>query len=345
MSRSFIAFMISAFIIVGGLFFFTLYQGSNLGSLTANVPPANSGPPPAPPAPSVTLTIQTSTKNATLTITWANLPPDTIALDLYRTLKKKISWELWHEIPITTSTLAGGSATFSFGKKEIPANYSFYIQAVSAANDHEAGGGTNNKGEGILWTSAILDATTAKNSSGGGGSSGVQNNGGSNNPTNTGGGTPTNPTSTTNTPSTTNSTSSTNNPNNPQNNTSSNPTNNGTPPPTPSGTPYYTPEIKLSGYGQPPGGSFWVQHVDEKIQIGWQNLPPPTTEVEVMRSAGDTGPWSPVLVQQNPITQGPYSIQLVDNTVSQGYYYELNDYSGSSTIGTYGPIYLSPVGQ
>ncbi len=344
MSRSFIAFMLAAFIVVGALFFFTLYQGSEFPNQNAQAPQNAGAPalPPPPPAPGVSLMVQTSTKSDFIVIAWANLPEGTIALDVFRTLKKKISWELWHEIPITTSTRGGGSTTFALGKKEVVLRYSFYVQAVSGADHHAAGGGTNAKGQGILWTSSVLDAAPQSQNGQGGGSGGGGAGGGANNGT---GGTAN---GTSSAPSTGNGTStSTNNPaggNNANNSTSSGQSGGGNAP-APSGTPYYTPEIKISGYGQPPGGSFWVQHIDQKIQIGWQGLPPPMTRIEVARAASGTGPWSTILIQENPDLVGPYSLQLVDDTLGQPYYYELNGYAGSSTIGTYGPVYLQPVGQ
>ena len=88
-----------------------------------------------------------------------------------------------------------------------------------------------------------------------------------------------------------------------------------------------------------------MQHVDQKIQIGWQDLPAPTNRVTVLRSASTDGPWSTVLVQEDPNIVGPYTIQVVDDTLGNAYYYEMNASATSTVLATYGPILLPAVTQ
>src|SRR6185437_14903912 len=85
-------------------------------------------------------------------------------------------------------------------------------------------------------------------------------------------------------------------------------------PPTPTGTPYYNPQVKISAYGAEQTGNFWVQQIDQKIQIGWQNLPPETTSIVIERSQNENGPWTTVLEQQISASTASYSIQIVDDT-------------------------------
>ncbi len=93
-----------------------------------------------------------------------------------------------------------------------------------------------------------------------------------------------------------------------------------------------------------PAENFLVEHDDQKIQISWQSLPANTYEIVVARSASDTDPWTPVLTETNISTDGPYSIQIVDDTLGDPYYYEMDaeDVSGN-IITTYGPTLLEPL--
>ena len=103
--------------------------------------------------------------------------------------------------------------------------------------------------------------------------------------------------------------------------------------------PYYNPQVQISGYGTAPG-SFWVEHVNQSIEIGWQDLPINIDTITVARSASSTGPWSTIIIQHNPGATGSYSLQLVDNSVQDSYYYEMTAFQGTTTIATYGPVYL-----
>ena len=111
-----------------------------------------------------------------------------------------------------------------------------------------------------------------------------------------------------------------------------------------SGNPYYNPQIQVTGYGTA-NGDFWAQHVNQSIEIGWQNLPPDTDTIIVTRSQSENGPWNQILAQQNPSLSGSYSLQLVDGTLNEPYYYEMIAQDGTTILGTYGPVYLPPANQ
>lgn len=333
MSRSFIAFMIGSFILVSIAFYFVLYQGSILPSpASPSAAPAAASVPQPLPSPSVSLTIQKGKGGNTLFVQWCNLPDNTTALDIFRSLKNKNDWRLWQTVGMTSSTLTCGNASFDIGSLTY-SSYSFYLQAVGG--NASPGSGTNQEGQGVLWTSVSTTAPIATSTT-----STTNTNTSTNTSTNT------QPSSTNSTSTSTNSTTTT--ATTTQNTTNQTTTSQSTTTTvTPSGTPYYTPELQISGYGQSPGGIFWVQHVDQKIQLGWQNLPPVTTNIVVSRSLGQSGPWTQVLSQQNVTTStaSSYSIQLVDDTLGQTYYYELNALAGTSLIATYGPVELKPVSQ
>ena len=83
-----------------------------------------------------------------------------------------------------------------------------------------------------------------------------------------------------------------------------------------------------------------MQHVDQTIQMDWQNLPENTTDIAIARSQNQNGPWTDLLEQHNPGTAGSYSLQIVDDTLGSPYYYELTAFAETSTIAIYGPAYL-----
>jgi hypothetical protein len=262
--------------------------------------------------------IQKSASGNSFNVQWQYLPSGTTQLFIFRgkTGTDPSTWSLWKIITIPSDSLISGNAAISLGK-DAEAGYAFYIEAVGGP------GGTPNNASGtpedILWTSP----------------SGV----------------PPSATSTipiappdmnpSSTPSSTSNPSA--NPSQPSSTSSLNPTT--TTAQSPSGTPYYTPEIQISGYGQGQTANFWVQHVDQKIQINWQNIPATATSIEVARSENQTGPWTTVITQENPSQgqsgQNQYSIQIVDNTVGTPYYYQMTVFNGTTTLATYGPLYLA----
>jgi hypothetical protein len=267
-----------------------------------------------PAAPLVTVAIQKSTSGNSFVVQWENLPNGTVALEIFRgkTGTDPSTWTLWNTIQLSPDQLVNGNATINLGL-ENEDGYSFYEEAVT-------GGDPGNTPP--LWTSSstvpVVTTSTPPTLP-------------PNNPNQP----PENPG---NESSSTNSTST--NPNTPDNNPSSTP-GSGNSPTTPTGTPYYNPEVQISGYGNAPG-DFWLQHVNQSIEIGWQNLPPDIGTIVVTRSQDSNGPWNTLITQQNPGTSGSYSLQIVDNTINQPYYYEMTAFNGTTTIATYGPVYLAP---
>jgi hypothetical protein len=319
---SFLVIWILVIIIVGALFVLVVQPSLHFGLAT----PADESPIAAAPAstpvaassPSITLTIEKSKTGNSLFVQWQNLPDDTTALNIFRGMKNSTSgWSLWKTLTLTSDQLANGSASIDLEKATL-AGYSFYVEAV----DGNATGTTGTEGSGsnptVLWTSSVSDPTvsTSKPSAGPAGQN--------NNPTTPGTPSPSPSSTILGTPPASSSSAPA-------------PT---TPPPTPSGTPFYNPQVQIEGYGPAQTNNFWVQHVDQKIQIGWQNLPPTTDGLVILRAQNQDGPWAVVLTQENPGVNGAYSIQVVDDTLGTPYYYEMNAVEGSTTIATYGPVYL-----
>lgn len=288
------------------------------------VNPSGAPSAPVPPqAPSISLTIQKSAKGSSLFIEWQNLPGDTTGLNIYRSKTGSTDWSLWKSIAIAYGQLASGNATINAGKDSL-AGYSFYVEAISGGGGSSNGTSTST----VLWTSPVTEpiVTTSTPPVTPNTSPPTQNNPNVSS---------TNP----QTPTASSTQSSSTNPSPPSPASSSS-----TPssPPPPSGIPYYNPKIQISGYGSTSSENFWVQHVDQKIEIGWQNLPQDTTSAIVYRSSNQSGPWSGILSQQNPGVNGSYSIQIVDDTLSSPYYYEMSVFNGAQKIATYGPVYLPP---
>lgn len=317
MSRKFIAFMLGTFILVGGAFLFVLRWGSQLsatpvdllGDNGARVTPA---PPEAPKTPEVNLSVLLGKKGNTLVVTWANLPNDTYLIDIFRSLKNKDAWSLWKTIHLLPSQLGSGRLEFNIGKSTL-SDYSFRVEAIGTGG---GGGNGADTSPAIIWVATSTPITVVTST------------------------TPVappveNPAPTSTAPAPTSTLPVAPPP----------PSSTPAAPSVPSGTPYYTPQLQISGYSQGQTGSFWVQHVDQKIQVGWQNLPTDTSRIEISRTLDPNGgSWSIVLAQDNP-TVASYAIQLVDDTLGQAYYYKLDARQGSTTLATYGPIYLPPVGQ
>jgi hypothetical protein len=317
---SFLVIWILVIIIVGALFILVVQPSLHFGSTQTLSPSvASATPTPVVPAtPSVTLTIQKSKAGNTLLVQWQNLPANTTALDIFRGLKNSTSgWSLWQTLILTPGELTNGNALIALGKATLD-GYSFYVEAVIGNGNGTNGGQGSGSNPTVLWTSSVSEPTVTTST-----------------PTGTPGSTtPPEGTPTSSTPLPQPSST-------PPASSSSAPTTN--PPATPSGTPVYNPQVQIQSYGSPQTDNFWVEHIDQKIEIGWQNLPPETDSVVVLRSDSEYGPWVVVLSQQNSGVNTAYSIQLVDNTLGAPYYYEMNAVSESTTIATYGPVYL--VGQ
>lgn len=293
--------------------------------------------PSLPPAPSVTLTLQQNSKEHSLMLEWQNLPSNTTALNIFRGKSASTStWTLWKTIVIEAGQL-NGDAQFDLGAADL--GYEYYVQAVNSGGSNGGGGGSSGNGTStdVLWTSnpttPATSTTPVSGNSGGGGGGDQNNSGGSNNQSST----------SSSTQNSGNNTSSSNSGagNGNQNSSSSNGNsstggnNNGGG----NGNAYYNPQIQVTGYGTA-NGDFWVNHVNQSIEVGWQNLPAGTTDIVVYRSIADAGPWNQLLEQENPGSTGSYSLQLVDGTLDDPYYYELTAFQGVSASTTYGPVYL-----
>lgn len=265
----------------------------------------------------ITLTIVKSRTGNSLFVQWQNLPDGTAALNIYRgkTGTDPSTWLLWKTLSLTGYDLMSGNSKINIGTAtEI--GYSYSVQAVGNIPGNGTGSGQSQV---ILWQSSSTTpyvATTPPTQS-------------ESTPINTSLAAQTNSSSTSSTTQQISQTSS----------STGLSTNNS--PTAPSGTPYYNPQIQIESYGSSQSGTFWVKHLDQKIEIGWQNLPSQTTSIVISRSQNQTGSWTDVLTLQNPGTAGSYSIQVVDNTLSAAYYYAMTAYAGTATVATYGPIYLA----
>ncbi len=272
--------------------------------------------------PRVTFSILKAPKNGAggnnFIIQWQNLPDGTVALNILRSQAATNDWSLWKTITITANELGSGNAMINIGNTT-EAGYSFEIQAVSGNCQMTGiGNSTSTSDETVLWISSSTIPTLATSTPPTPSPSPAQNAPPQN---------PTSPSSTTN-PSTTISQDSSS----PQNSSTVQ---------SPSGIPYYNPQVQITAYGTAPG-SFWVSHINQSIEIGWQNIPIGIDTITVARSASSTGPWNTIIIQHNPGTSGSYSLQLVDNTLGEPYYYEMAALEGTTTIATYGPAYLNP---
>ena len=320
---SFLIIWIVALAVIGMGFVLVVQPSLHFGSSdllggSSAVSSASPSSAPAPATPSVNLTIVKTKAGNSLYVQWNNLPSDTTALNIFRGSRNSTSgWSLWKTLALDKSALAHGNASIDIGRATL-AGYSFYVEAVSGNNNGTGAGAGSNPT--VLWTSSVTDPAVA---------------------TSTPQSTPTNTASATGTQTSTSTASSTSPASAPTSTaaTSTSPTA-ATTPSAPSGTPYYSPQVQIEGYAPAQTNNFWVQHVDQKIQIGWQNLPPTTTSIVILRSQNQGGPWAVVLTQQNPGVNGAYSIQVVDNTLGVPYYYEMNAISGGTTIAAYGPVYL-----
>lgn len=245
----------------------------------------------------------------TLILSWQNLPSGTSHIDIFRAKLACENWSKWKTAEIKDS---------SQGSVEIKANENissdcFYFKAVS-------GSGTQ------LWSSAPQNQVGYL----GGGTpppQGQPNGPGTPNqppPPPPSGTPPTAPTST------------------PPSQSTSTP-----PPPPPSQNPTSTPSQPTSTVPDIiHTESFWVGHVNQKIEIGWQNMPSGTDKIIVSRSTASEGPWTKLFEQQGPFENKPYVIRLVDETINSPQYYRLEAFSSSGAIlQTFGPLLLPALGS
>lgn len=256
----------------------------------------------------ITKILLTKKNKNTVTLAWENLPENTAFINLYRTKIGSDAWMFWKKVSVDASALAAGAVDIALGRTETTDGYEFYAEATT-----NGGGGTNGE---VLWTSTSTVVTLP--------------------PTTPPPGTPQSPTSSTPTPPTPTPTSTS------PSGTPSSTTGGSQQPLYPAGaTPYYNPQSAFTGYTTPQSATFWVEHVDDRIRIGWQNLPTGTNRVIVSRSLVQNGPWEKLLEQQNPVVTGPYTIQIVDSAVTQDHYYRLETFNGTQSLGIFGPVFLA----
>lgn len=259
-------------------------------------------------------------KNGNMSVIWENLPEGTRSLKIYRRKTGEGSLSLWAEIPVTSRSGSvevknpGGASDYFYQAEAVTGSGAVLWDSTTAPIQYSGTGGSV----------AAVGTSTQNVSTGGSQSSpGIA------------------PTGQTNPPP----------PSTPPASTSS-----GTPPPPPpssggtipaSSSPgevpgqiyYYTPSGQISGTSTPETAIFWVQHVNKKIEIGWQNLPTGTTKIVVLRSLSENLEYVTLLTQTDPNIQSDF-IRLDDHTINQAYYYKMKVYSGSSLTNTYGPVLL-----
>jgi hypothetical protein len=323
--------------LIGAAFVFVVKENMNLLPSGRKAPAGNgqnggAAQAAVPQAPSVSLTIQQSKTGNTLTVQWQHLPQNTTALNIFRgkTDSASSTWLLWKTISIPANQLDGGIQSIDLGKASLE-GYSFYVQAMNE-NGGTAGNASSTSGSPILWTSSVTEPTTTSSTPSQPGSNGSGSNNGSGDQS---GNNSQNPGNGSSTSSSTNPGQSSNNP--PASGTS---TTSGNGSPEPTGVPYYNPQVQISGYGSPHADNFWVEHVDQKIALGWQNLPTSTDNIVIYRAPNQDGPWTIVLSQNNPVVDGPYTFQVVDDTLGAPYFYKMNANEDGTTVASYGPTYL-----
>ncbi len=265
----------------------------------------------------------------TVVVEWTNLPAGTARIDAYRVRQTANGTELiyWESIPLGPDA-GSGSKEFSIGPNDNPDAYLYYFQTAGA-------NGT------ILWTSSSTQITTSSlfgTPAGPEGNPNQNNNpsNGNNPPSN-----PQNPTPSTPAPTSTPPVSS-------PTSTASEPTSTVVIPPPETPPPvvyYYTPQGQLSSTASsgPPTATFYVYFLNGNIQINWQNLPAGTDSLVVDRSASGDGPWTELMEQTNPADPG--TLGVLDQTVQDPYYYQMEARGADNVIATYGPVFLPGLTQ
>lgn len=288
-----------------GIFYFSYNPGGTV-VIQSNIPLP----------PNAKISIQIISDKVVL-ISWEGIPQNTDHVNIYRAKLDSDQWFLWKTIKITSQN---GSEEISLDGGESAGDYKYYTQGVGAD-------------EKPVWTSPPTRGIPP------GGSGGPEGTETSTSTASAPPGTPTpsaTPSSTPSTPPPPPAATSTPSP-------APSPTP-GTPPPPPDNFEYYyTPQLTISGTSTAQTSNFWVRHVQQSIEVGWQNLPTSTTKAVVSRSKNQAGPWSELLKQLSPVKTSYYIIQIVDNTLHEEYYYRLEVFAGTQKISTYGPLPLEPL--
>jgi len=255
-------------------------------------------------------------KDGSLVLLWENLSGEARKIQIYRKENGSNELTLWQTVEIPNGSTSG---SLVLGSAEESENYSYEFQAISINGQ-------------VVWKAIGINQSPGNTGATPGGSS-------SNNP----------PTGT----SGSNQNQNPNQPNNPTTPTTpTNPDPTPTPPPPTTSTEqgeipgyiyYYNPAGEVTGTSTPQTASFWVFHVNKKIEIGWQSLPATTNKIIILRSKNETSGYANLLEQNFPITDQPSFIRLDDNTLNEEYYYKMEAKNDSSPLQTYGPILLNPL--
>lgn len=263
-----------------------------------------------------------------LVLVWQNLPKSVTSINIYRTEKGSDTQILWKTVNVDGTT---GSTSVGF-EDGGPATYN--AEGVNSKGEVVVRSvGTVPTGGAGASLSAPLRASpppeTPPTSNTGGQGSGQNQ---------------------------TNSTSSQGNNSNPESGQPTSTTLGNQPPPPPPPPPppspppndtstiiYYTPSGQVAGTSSMPTTTFWVQHVNQKIEIGWQNIPSSTTKLVILRSKTENSGYEQLFIQQDPITAGNDFIRLEDNTVRDSYYYKMEARTNTSLIQSYGPTFLPAI--
>ncbi len=271
------------------------------------------------------------TKDGKLLLTWQHLSGDIYKVLIYRSPKNKADWQLWKTI-VVTGYSGSAEITIPAGNDKSLFNYNYFFAAQNSGGSnlgvsdvavfdvkHVTADGS------IVTTSTevaapfsvvtgIVAATTSP--------------------------------ATTTVPQTTNVSKTNSN----STTTATNTTN--TTVPTSATTTVqqnyvYSPSGQIVGIINfpAPDQNFWVTYPDagqNRLLVGWQNLPSATTRIVLSRSINSGGPWSNFFLQQNPVIVGPYNIYLVDIGVGTSFYYQLAAFDANGLrLATFGPVYLN----
>lgn len=253
-------------------------------------------------------------EDGSLAIFWQNLPKDTKTLNIYRTDEDSGESVLWRTVEVT-----GESGSLNLGREE-GGSATYTVESVSESGNTSWSSVGNTPSTGTTGSSPSGENPTNPSGSQDPNNPGQQNPPSTPPPSTPPGQTPT---STATPPPTTPPPVSTST-SNPPNDTST--------------IYYYTPSGQVSGTSSISAASFWVQHVNQKIEIGWQNIPSSTTKIIIYRSESEASGYAKLLEQTNLETN--YVIRLEDNAVHEDHYYKMEAKDGSTLISTYGPVFL-----
>lgn len=327
---------------VVGIFLFAFSRPASLEITPPVPPPKTAEPTPATSTPSQTPEVNLRFKDKnTLSVEWKNLPDGTSLVNIFKSPIKKNLWTKWK----TVSAGAGsGAGEITVGTKENLSSNSYYFQTVSASGD-------------TLYTSPAAQPQTSAGSPGGqppaapiGGfnltmaetsTSTPPTTSGQYNLANTSTQGNTTPTTQYNLSNTSTSTPATTT--SPATSSSQSTTTLGNLP-TSSVTVfmkgiYYSPQGIPTGSGVQ-DADFWVLHVNQYIEIGWQNLPSSTNALIIYRSSSLTGPWIQVVEQTSVDSSMPSFIRLVDSAINIPHYYKMEALATTMLLATYGPAFL-----